>query len=90
MTVWAIYAILALGIAASSGHQPFLMLFSQLGRPGTQTLFIAGVFLSNVLLNLALIPWLGLYGAALATALSFLVLAGLLTWLARRTFDVVL
>ncbi len=69
---------------------PFLMLFSQLGRPGTQTLFIAGVFLSNVLLNLALIPWLGLYGAALATALSFLVLAGLLTWLARRTFDVVL
>ena len=90
MTVWAVYAILALGIAASSGHQPFLMLFSQLGRPGTQTLFIAGVFLSNVLLNLALIPWLGLYGAALATALSFLVLAGLLTWLARRTFDVVL
>ncbi len=84
MTVWALYAILAMGIAITSGHQAFLMLFSQLGMPGTQTLFITGFFLSNVLLNLALIPWLGAYGAALATALSYLVMVALLNFLATR------
>lgn len=85
MTVWAVYAVLAAGIAATSGDQPFLMLFSQLGHPWTQTLFIAGFCLGNVLLNLALIPPLGIHGAALATALSFGVMAWLLRVLARRT-----
>lgn len=84
MTVWAVYAILACGIALTSGHQAFLMLFGQLGRPGTQTLFIAGFFGSNVLLNLALIPLLGIYGAALATALSFVAMVLLQRLLADR------
>lgn len=86
MLVWAVYAILATGIAISSGYQPFLMLFSQLGRPGTQTLFIAGFFISNVLLNLALIPTFGILGAALATALSFVGMVLLLKAMAARTF----
>lgn len=84
MTVWAVYAILACGIALTSGHQAFLMLFGQLGRPGTQTLFIAGFFGSNVLLNLALIPLLGIYGAAFATALSFVAMVLLQRLLADR------
>ncbi|MCB0795072.1 MAG: polysaccharide biosynthesis C-terminal domain-containing protein [Flavobacteriales bacterium] len=87
-TVWAVYAILALGIAASSGHLPFQMLFSQLGAPGTQTLFIGLVFLSNVILNLLLIPMAGIYGAALATSLSFIALAIILHRLAFRTFAI--
>jgi O-antigen/teichoic acid export membrane protein len=60
------------------------MLFGQLGRPGTQTLFIAGFFGSNVLLNLALIPLLGIYGAAFATALSFVAMVLLQRLLADR------
>jgi O-antigen/teichoic acid export membrane protein len=88
LTVWAVYAILALGIAATSGHQPFQMLFSQLGEPGTQTLFIAGVFLSNALLNLLFIPLLGVYGAALGTSLSLVAMAYLLDRLAHRTFGI--
>jgi O-antigen/teichoic acid export membrane protein len=87
-TVWAVYSILALGIAVTAGHQPFQMLFSQLGRPGTQTLFIAGVFLSNVLLNLLFIPLMGVYGAALGTSLSLVAMAFLLDRLARRTFGI--
>jgi O-antigen/teichoic acid export membrane protein len=86
LTVWAVYAILALGIALTSGHQPFLMLFSQLGHPWTQTLFIGGAFLSNVLLNLLLIPLWGIHGAALATALSYFAMVVLLRSLAARTF----
>lgn len=85
LTVWAVYAILAVGIALTSGHQAFLMLFSQLGHPGTQTLFIAGFCLSNVVLNLVLIPPFGIHGSALATALSFGVMVVLLRALARRT-----
>ncbi|HMQ74875.1 MAG TPA: oligosaccharide flippase family protein [Flavobacteriales bacterium] len=83
LTVWAVYAILVAGVALTAGHQPFLMLFSQVGRPGTQTLFIAGVFAANVLLNLALIPALGLLGSALATALSNGALVLLMDHLAR-------
>ena len=87
MTVWAVYAILATGIALTAGYQPFLMLFSQLGRPGIQTIFIAGYFTSNVVLNLALIPLFGILGAALATALSFVAMVLLLRWLGARTFQ---
>lgn len=88
MTVWAIYAILAVGIALTSGYQAFQMLFNQVGHPGTQTLFIAGFFLSNVLLNLLFIPWLGVYGSALGTALAFLAMVLLLRLLAHRVLHV--
>lgn len=88
MTIWALYALLALGIAVTSGYQAFQMLFSQVGHPGTQTLFIAGFFLSNVLLNLLFIPLLGVYGSALGTALAFVSMALLLRWLAWRTLHV--
>ena len=73
-TVWGVYAILAIGIANTSGDQPFLMIFGQVGHPWMQTFYILLYFLSNVVLNLLLIPIMGIHGAALATALSFLVL----------------
>ncbi|HRF80536.1 MAG TPA: oligosaccharide flippase family protein [Flavobacteriales bacterium] len=88
MTIWALYALLALGIAATSGYQAFQMLFSQVGHPGTQTLFIAGFFLSNLLLNLLFIPLLGVYGSALGTALAFVAMAILLRLLAQRVLNV--
>jgi len=88
MTVWSIYAILALGIALTSGYQAFQMLFGQVGRPGTQTLFIAGFFLCNLLLNLLFIPLFGVHGSALGTALAFVAMALLLRMLARRVLQV--
>lgn len=72
-TIWIIYAILVGGLVLTSGYMPFQMLFNQIGLPLTQTLFISLIFLCNVLLNLAFIPLLGIYGAALATACSMLV-----------------
>ncbi|MGV3636579.1 MAG: lipopolysaccharide biosynthesis protein [Flavobacteriales bacterium] len=88
MTVWALYAILALGIAATSGYQVFQMLFSQVGHPGTQTLFIGGFFLGNVVLNLVFIPLFGVHGSALGTALAFVVMAFLLRGLAFKVLKV--
>lgn len=88
LTVWTIYAILAVGIALTSGYQAFQMLFGQVGHPGTQTLFIAGFFLCNLLLNLLLIPLLGVHGSALATALAFVAMTVLLRVLAHRVLRV--
>lgn len=70
LSIWAVYALLVGGAAAVAGRLPFFMLFSQLGRPGRQTLFVLGGFLMNVALNLALVPSLGIVGAALATGLA--------------------
>lgn len=88
LTIWALYAILALGIALTSGYQAFQMLFSQVGRPGTQTLFIGGFFLSNVLLNLLFIPLFGVHGSAVATALAFVAMVVLLKVLSNRVLHV--
>jgi O-antigen/teichoic acid export membrane protein len=88
MKVWAIYAILAMGIALTSGYQAFQMLFGQVGRPGTQTLFIAGFFLANALLNLLFIPLLGVYGSALGTALAYVTMVLLLRYMALRQLHV--
>lgn len=88
MTIWILYSILAIGIAATSGYQAFQMLFSQAGHPGTQTLFIGCFFLGNVILNLVLIPLLGVYGSALGTALAFVVMAALLRTLASNVLKV--
>ncbi|MEO7081486.1 MAG: oligosaccharide flippase family protein [Flavobacteriales bacterium] len=88
MMVWSVYAILALGIALTAGYQPFLMLFGQLGHDGRQTGLIAGIVMGNVVLNFILIPPLGIHGAALATALSFVVMVILLRKMAHAKFGV--
>jgi O-antigen/teichoic acid export membrane protein len=85
---WGVFAILMAGIALNSGYRPFLGILLQGGRPGMNTLLIAGVVGGNALLNLLLIPWLGMYGSALGTALAFVLEAALLILLARRLFDV--
>ena len=52
------------------------------------TLLIAAVVGGNALLNVLLIPLLGMYGSALGTALAFVLEAALLVVLARRLFGV--
>ncbi len=43
--------------------------------------------LFNILLNIGLIPLLGIMGAALATVLSYLLMNGLYFWIGKRYFD---
>ncbi|NQU82924.1 MAG: oligosaccharide flippase family protein [Parcubacteria group bacterium] len=78
MLSWPVFFILTLGIMASAGYMPFSMLLNQTGFPGSQTTLRALVLLTNIILNLALIPILGMYGAAIATSFSFVVLMGFL------------
>lgn len=66
----ACYAILGAGVLAVSGFAPFDGVLLQAGRPAHYTLLTFMVALTNLLLNLALIPVLGIQGAALGTALA--------------------
>ena len=69
---WAVFAILISGSMISAGYLPFQMILNQIGHPGHQTLFLFFFFITNVILNIIMIPILGMYGAAVATALSFI------------------
>lgn len=62
------YAILGAGVLTVAGFVPFDGILLQAGRPGLYTLFTSSIALSNLALNIALIPSFGIRGAALATA----------------------
>jgi O-antigen/teichoic acid export membrane protein len=66
----ACYAILGAGVLVVSGFVPFDGVLLQAGRPAHYTLLTLMIAVSNLLLNLALIPWLGIRGAALGTAIA--------------------
>lgn len=68
----AVLFILLTGLVISSPFIPFdnMMLIS--GYPGRQTIQQAVAFVTNVSLNLALIPLVGIEGAAIGTACSYL------------------
>ncbi len=71
-TTWTLYAILVGTVALTAGYHPFLMIFNQMGRPSLQTLFIFFIFAVNLVFNILLIPFTGVYGAAIGTAISFI------------------
>lgn len=85
---WPVFAILMAGILLSAGYLPFGTILQQAGRPGLNTLTIAGGFFFNVLGNILLIPvWLS-DGAALAVSCSFVFFAALTWFYTRRTIGV--
>jgi O-antigen/teichoic acid export membrane protein len=69
---WLPFAILMAGIALASIRLPFFQFLLMAGRPGAHSLYMLAVVAVNVVANAALIPGLGIRGAALGTALSFL------------------
>ena len=70
MESWPVLAILAAGIFLCSGYVPFNAILVQAGQPGYHTLLTGTIVITNIVLNLALIPSLGIYGAAFGTAIS--------------------
>lgn len=67
-----LYFILCAGFMIAGGYNILLMIFNQIGYPELQTKYIFLLFISNAILNLVLIPILGLYGSALGTSLSYI------------------
>lgn len=70
MESWWLLGILMGGCLLAAGYVPFQMVLSQAGHPGSQTCLIAILFVTNVILNMLLIPRFGVYGAAVATAVA--------------------
>lgn len=81
---WPLFAILATGIALTSGVSPLFFVFNQAGRPDLQTIFLLFSIVVNVLGNLILISLFGLTGAALATTLTAVSMVPISVLLYRR------
>jgi O-antigen/teichoic acid export membrane protein len=69
---WLPFGILMAGIALSSARLPFFQFLLMSGHPAWHSLFMLSVVGVNVVANALLIPELGIVGAALGTAISFL------------------
>lgn len=86
METWIVYSILIAGIILSAGYQPFLLFFNQIGEPGKQTLYLFIIFISNIILNIVLVPWFSIYGSATGTAISFIIQMFLFIFMTRTVF----
>jgi O-antigen/teichoic acid export membrane protein len=79
---------LMVGIVAASGYIPFGQTLLMANRPAWHTLLMVLTVLVNVAGNWILIPWIGLSGAAIATAISMASSVLFLKWLVRQKVGV--
>lgn len=82
--------ILAFGFVAKGFVGPAELFLNVLGQQRACALVLMSAAALNIALNVVLIPWVGLAGAAIATAMSFVVLALALFVIARRRLGIVL
>ncbi|MBL8165287.1 MAG: polysaccharide biosynthesis C-terminal domain-containing protein, partial [Anaerolineae bacterium] len=87
-TSWLVFILLAAGHVLTAGYSPFngIILIGKL--PGWQSGLMLLITLSNIILNLLLIPPLGLFGAAIATSISAIIGTIGLVLVARVRLDV--
>jgi O-antigen/teichoic acid export membrane protein len=85
---WGVFSIIMFGILLNAGYKPLIGVFLQGGQPGIHTLFTLWIVASNGLLNLLLIPYWGIYGAAFATSLVFVIEAIAIVFYAKRQFNI--
>lgn len=69
---WPILGILLAGIVITSGYAPFSMYLNQAGHPAYYSLFLLSVVVINVVINILLVPIIGMYGAAIGTCIAFI------------------
>jgi len=82
------FAILMGGLVVAAAYLPFNQILLMAHQPGWHTLLVLGVVAVNLAANLALIPVLGLRGAALAVAAALATSAALVRVLARARVGV--
>lgn len=87
-TASVLFAILCVGLWIGCGYLPLDMYLAQCGYPGWQSGFKAAVLVTNVVLNLALIPLYGGLGAAIAMALTWALSALYVRHLGRKATGV--
>jgi O-antigen/teichoic acid export membrane protein len=80
--------ILVVCYAAASIYQPFIGLLLQGGRPGIFTMVIVLSVIGNILLNMLLIPEVGIFGAAIGTGVMAIVQGLGIVFLGRHLFRI--
>ncbi|WP_417670081.1 lipopolysaccharide biosynthesis protein [Roseibium sp.] len=85
---YPVLAVLLIGVLARAGVGPADALLTMGGQQKICAVIYAATFAANVLLNLILIPRLGLVGAALATSLSIFFEATCLSLAAWKKLEV--
>ncbi|MEZ4979961.1 MAG: oligosaccharide flippase family protein [Chitinophagales bacterium] len=68
---YEVFVILVFGIVCIAGYLPFEMILVQCGYPKQQSFMKGTILLTNIILNLALIPLWGGVGAAVASSIAF-------------------
>lgn len=82
-----VLVILMVGVIINSGYRPFIGLLLQGGKPVLHSLVMLILVVNNVLLNIVLIPTLGVYGSALATSSTFVLEAFLIYFFSKIVFN---
>lgn len=85
---YELIALLMIGVLARASVGPADALLTMTGHQNTCAGIYAGTFVLNVILNLILIPLLGLAGAAIATSLAILFEATALAVVAKRKLNI--
>ena len=81
--MWSL-VILLTGLSFVSGYIPFDNLLMVTGYPFCQTLQNLSVVMVNAMINVLLVPYIGIEGAALATAISYIAGIAMLILLAKQ------
>lgn len=81
--------IFAAGLLARAAGGPVQTFLSACGAERQAAMVLGLTCAAAILLNLALVPWFGLTGAALAMASAFAIEAGLGTWFALRLLSLI-
>lgn len=83
-----LFAIILVGVTLSAGYRSFGGILLQGGRPEIYTLVIVALVAGDALLNLGFIPWLGVMGAAIVSATTYMLEAIYLRIAARKYFGI--
>lgn len=85
---YEVIALLMIGVLARASVGPADALLTMTGQQKSCAMIYAATFLLNVVFNLALIPLLGLAGAAIATSCAILFEASALSLTAKRKLNI--
>lgn len=85
---WVIFSLIVIGIVIDSGYGAMRGLIMQGNRPGLYTLYILALVIGDALLNLVMIPLLGIIGAGLVTMLTYILSMLYLIRISQRQFAI--
>ncbi len=81
------FAVMMIGVIFGAWYRPFSGLMLQGGKPGVYTIYVLLLLLGDGVLNLLLIPYLGILGAAIVTMITYILEGLYLKWVASRLFS---